>query len=372
MRRLRQDKRGINNVVTAMLGLIIVVIIVANVFIWNYEMNAIDWERGQEEISIENVVRGDSVSYNPTGYGLLQGTRLVSGSAGNLVSDDSVYMTARSYASATSTTSKTDAFIAYRSSSGVDQLSSPKSRSWNGDTAVWNAESEMPSVGNSVLFTRVAYCPVQQRSFEKIVVTLSEEGFLSAYVYDGTSWVTTSNIGQVWMSLPTLATRPYDVAYESVSGEALLVYETVVGGGTKDLAYRTWSLRTGWSQERYYDDPDHPSKIAVTYVELTSVPNSDKIGVAYIDSSNGNANAMVWDGTVFGNFVELTGSVSISTEECVSIASETSGAIVAVAGEGQFIKWSRFTTSWSPVAVFDINSGATSPMNWLKLAQVSG
>lgn len=369
MRRLRQDRRGINNVVTAMLGLIIVVIIVANVFIWNYEMNAIDWERGQENISIENVVRGDSVSYTPTGCSLLQGTRLVSGSTGNLVSDNSIYMTARSYSSATSTTSKTDAFIAYRSNSGIDQLSSPKSRSWNGDTTAWNAESEMPSMGNSVLFTRVAYCPVQQRSFEKIVVTLSEEGFLSVYVYDGISWVTTSNIGQVWMSLPTPATRPYDVAYESVSGEALLVYETVVGGGTKDLAYRTWSLTTGWSPERYYDDVDHASKIGVSFVELTSVSSSDKIGVAYIDSSNSDVNAIVWNGSAFGNVIELTGAVSVTMEECISVASETSGAIVAVAGEGQFIKWSRFTTSWSPIGVFDINSGATSLMNWLKLAQ---
>ena len=101
---------------------------------------------------------------------------------------------------------------------------------------------------------------------------------------------------------------------------------------------------------------------------MTSVPNSDKIGVAYIDSSNNDANAMVWDGAAFSNVLELTDSISIATEECVSISSETSGAIVAVAGEGQFVKWIRFTTSWSPVGTFDINSGATSLMNWLKLS----
>jgi hypothetical protein len=369
MRRFGPDRRGISNVVTAMLGLMIVVIIVANIFIWNYEMNAYDWERAQEEVTIENVIRSNSTSYSPTGYSLLGNTRLVSGSTNNLVSDDSIYMTTRSFASATSAANMTGAFIAYRSSSGMDGLSSPKSRSWDGGKALWSEESEMPDAGNSVLFARVAYCPVQQRSFEKIVVTLSEEGYLDAYVYDGSSWVTTNNLGQVWMSLPALVTRPYDVAYESVSGDALLVYETVVGGGIKDLAYRTWSLKTGWSQEKYYDDSDHASKISVTYVDLTSVPNSDNIGVAYIDSSNNDANAMIWDGSAFSNVLELTGSISIATEECISISSETSGAIVAVAGEGEFIKWSRFTTTWSPVATFDINSGATSPMNWLKLAQ---
>jgi hypothetical protein len=96
MRRLRQDKRGINNVITAMLGLIIVVIIVANVFIWNYEMNAIDLEKSREQVSIESVIRGDSASYNPMGYSLLQGTIIVSGSTNNLASDDSVYVTVQS------------------------------------------------------------------------------------------------------------------------------------------------------------------------------------------------------------------------------------------------------------------------------------
>jgi len=352
-----------------MLGLVIVVIIVANVFIWNYEMNRYDWERALEKVTVENVIRSNSASYSPNTYSLLGNTRLVSGSTSNLVSDDSIYMMTRSFASMTSATNKTDAFIAYRSNSGMDELSSPKSRSWDGDKALWSGESEMPRAANSVLLVRTAYCPIQQRSFEKIVVTLTEEGYLDAYVYDGSSWVTTSNLGQIWMSQPALATRPYDIAYESVSGEALLVYETVVGGGTKDLAYRTWSVNSGWSQEKYYDDSDHASKIIVTYVALTSVPTSDKIGVAYIDSSNNDASAMIWDGSAFNNILELTGSISIVTEECISISSETSGAIVAVAGEGEFIKWSMFTTSWSPVAVFDINSGATSPMNWLKLAQ---
>jgi hypothetical protein len=369
MIRFGLDRRGISYAVTAVLGLVLVVVIVSNVFIWNYEMNEYDWERTQEKVTIDNVIASNSTTYNPTGYSLLGYTRLVSGSTSNLVSDDSIYMMTRSFASVTSTTNKTDAFIAYRSNSGTDGLSSPKSRSWDGDKALWSEESEMPSAGSSVLFARVAYCPIQQRSFEKIVVTLSEEGYLDAYVYDGSSWVTTNHAGQAWMSLPTLATRPYDVAYETVSGDALLVYETVVGGGTKDLAYRTWSLKTGWSQEKYYDDSDHASKIIVTYVALTSVSNSDNIGVAYIDSSNNDANTMIWDGSEFSNVLELTGSVSIATEECISISSETGGAIVAVAGEGEFIKWSRFTTSWSPVATFDINSGATNLMNWLKLAQ---
>ncbi len=39
------------------LGLVIVVVIVSNVFLWNYEMNQLDWEKMRENINIANVTR---------------------------------------------------------------------------------------------------------------------------------------------------------------------------------------------------------------------------------------------------------------------------------------------------------------------------
>jgi len=42
-------------VIVFVLGLVIVVVIVSNVFLWNYEMNQLDWERMQEDIEILDV-----------------------------------------------------------------------------------------------------------------------------------------------------------------------------------------------------------------------------------------------------------------------------------------------------------------------------
>jgi hypothetical protein len=265
------------------------------------------------------------------------------------------------------------AFITYRSSSGAYALSSAKIRAWNNITASWSDEFEMSNAGSPVRFTRMAVCPRSDRAYEKIVVTLSDDGWLDAYVFNGTNWTVTNNIGQVWTTAPSTANRPYDIAYESLSGEALLVYGTTTAGEMNDLAYRTWSPSSGWSQEMYYDDEGHTTKITVTYVALASDPNSDKIGMVYIDGTNSDANAVIWDGSSWGNFVEITRSVSITTEECTAIACESlSGAFMAVAGEGGFIKWTRFTTSWSPVGIFDTNSAANSAMNWLKLTSSQG
>ena len=181
LKRFKHAKRGLSNVIVVMLSLVILVVISANVILWSYQMNQLDWEKMKEDISIADIERinrsswfvaqseytvndgsyisgsytdtqavdsryerftealatpiyypnGYSVSYgtylsgtvpgsvqtvdsdyfivrsagtassttayNPLGYSLLGSTTLVSGTTGDLVSNNGVYMTFRSY-----------------------------------------------------------------------------------------------------------------------------------------------------------------------------------------------------------------------------------------------------------------------------------
>jgi hypothetical protein len=54
-RRLRRDRRGISNVIVVVLSLVIILAIVSNVVLWNYDMNQVDWEKMKENVSITNV-----------------------------------------------------------------------------------------------------------------------------------------------------------------------------------------------------------------------------------------------------------------------------------------------------------------------------
>ena len=64
--RVKQDQRGISSVIVVMLSLVILVIISANVILWSYQMNQLDWEKMQEAINIVDVTRvGEAWSYNP-------------------------------------------------------------------------------------------------------------------------------------------------------------------------------------------------------------------------------------------------------------------------------------------------------------------
>ena len=58
-RRLRRDRRGISNVIVVVLSLVIILAIVSNVVLWNYDMNQVDWEKMKENITITGVTNAN-------------------------------------------------------------------------------------------------------------------------------------------------------------------------------------------------------------------------------------------------------------------------------------------------------------------------
>lgn len=63
IKRLKGDKRGVSNVIVVMLSLVLIVVIVANVVLWSYQMNQFDWERVQENLKIVDVARVTNSSW---------------------------------------------------------------------------------------------------------------------------------------------------------------------------------------------------------------------------------------------------------------------------------------------------------------------
>ena len=55
IKHLNQDKRGISNVIVVVLSLVIILAIVSNIVLWNYDMNQVDWEKMKENVTIINV-----------------------------------------------------------------------------------------------------------------------------------------------------------------------------------------------------------------------------------------------------------------------------------------------------------------------------
>ena len=55
--RLKRDRRGVSNIIVVVLSLVIIVAIIANIVLWSYEMNQLDWEKMKEDMSMTNVER---------------------------------------------------------------------------------------------------------------------------------------------------------------------------------------------------------------------------------------------------------------------------------------------------------------------------
>jgi len=74
----RQNRKGLSNIIVVVLSLVILVVIVANVILWSYQMNQLDWERTQESFVISSVTPITRSSWFAAQgeYQLLQGSRI--------------------------------------------------------------------------------------------------------------------------------------------------------------------------------------------------------------------------------------------------------------------------------------------------------
>lgn len=299
--------------------------------------------------------------YHPDRAKPLGWSSRLSGQPQDLSRDDGVYMVFNSYISEASPDTPSRAIVAYRSTDGSG-VRYPKYREFYKE---WGPQRELERIG-TVRTVRVAYCTRLERLQEVIIIALDTSGYLHAYVYNGTKWNYTQ-LGRIWTTAPTTPDRPFDIAYERTSGRALVVYANTLTDGEKDLSYRIWN-GTAWSDEYYIDDPGHATHVRYRWVilETNPRPGSNEIGMVAIDGTNRDANAAIWNGSSWGEWQEITNSVSNEYYECTAIAYEYStGYLMAVAGYGSLIAWTRYTGTWSTPSFLDINPSATLRMRWL-------
>ncbi len=280
----------------------------------------------------------------------------------------SSYSYERSSQAATQTiiSANAKAFIAYASNTGSFLMASPKGETWTGEA--WVSPEELSTTGSTIRWLRAVSCPLASRYYEKIVITLSEDSYISAFVWTGSSWAVTDDIGLV--NPAAAAYRSFDVAYEGTSGDAVLVYAVNSASGSHDIAYRVWN-GAGWSVESYIDDAGHGGDINYRWMALRSDPTagSDEIAMIAVNQSNGDADAWIWNGSSWGNFIELeTNLSSVRTCECLGLAYESSSgrALFAwcAAGNVEARVWSG--SAWEaeiPAVVIS----TTSNVRWITL-----
>ena len=233
------------------------------------------------------------------------------------------------------------------------------------DQAVYNSSSGLDASANmqGVGDWRIIQGAASADGSEAIVL-----GVDSSNQIDGQMWT-----GSAWSALPfnSLATVSdsfwwgFDVAYESQSGDAVIVWNNGTSG-TAGLSYRVWN-GSAWSSTSTITTPlaGEPNQM-----QLASAPDTNEM-VLIVSNASGNDYALVWNGSSWGNSITLHTGADNLTEVNVTYE-QTSGDALVIHGklsdEMYYRTWNG--SSWSAEGSITVPAGTTtsSSSRWSTIA----
>ncbi|MCK5640861.1 MAG: hypothetical protein KAJ19_08690, partial [Gammaproteobacteria bacterium] len=157
------------------------------------------------------------------------------------------------------------------------------------------------------------------------------------------------------------AFRQFDIAIESQSGDALVIY----ADGGNNFAYRVWD-GSSWSAEQTYDITEISG--GLVFIEAASNPNSDEIAVLVTDVAS-DAQGLIWDGDSFGNQQLLETLLGLNSRQCHDVEyMQSSGEAMYVWGPNiNGFEYRIWDGTWSA----ENEGGADPPLgdniNWCSL-----
>ncbi len=192
---------------------------------------------------------------------------------------------------------------------------------------------------------------------EAIVVGVDAGKLIQGEMWDGANWTPLSinDLG----SAPSDNYWGFDVAYESNSGDAVLVW-----ADGANLTYSDWD-GASWTAPAVvvgYTGAD------ATQMQLAASPDSDAM-VLVISDKNKDDWALVWDGTAWGNEIALTGIGSQDHTDVSVIYEQQSGDAMVVYAKDQvevhYRVWDG--VAWSAEGTITAPIGPTGKARWTTL-----
>lgn len=238
---------------------------------------------------------------------------------------DAIYDTLTESTATENTALKTNGFTAYRDS--TTSLNQAKYRYWNGNTASFNGQNLFDTAGSPIRFVREAYGTTTATREYIIVASISDDGYIDVYVWNGESWAITNNLVSSGTTSNTY--QCFDIAFEKTSGEALLVYST--GATSNEIGTVTWSTGSGWGTPTAFELTYTTGR--VNWINLATCSglragstDDDEIAMIYNDA-NVDVHGYVWTGSAWslmGASAVWDASSAIATEEEIAVACEYS------------------------------------------------
>ncbi len=240
-----------------------------------------------------------------------------------------------------------------------DTSSTPQTSDWDG--SIFGATGNTTSLADRYRTMQGAEAPTRD---EKIVVGIDAGGNTAMLMWDGSSWSSIALTGTVsetyWYGA--------EVAYEQVSGDAVVVWNDNSQAAGDMLRYAVWD-GSNWST---------PQSIAA-YVgaepqnlRLAFDPGSDAM-VLVVSDVVADDYALVWDGDTWGNAIALDKSGTVESDQsaiAVAFEAQSGEAMVTYGKNGDANVYYRMWdgSSWTAEADVTPAAGITGEVAWLSSA----
>ena len=257
--------------------------------------------------NVNNLVMGDSVTMDLPTSGITSTTHAVLGSVPTAAHSEG--------ASTLSPDDANEVRLVYGSLNSPD--SKPRTRVWDELTASWSTETQSLGSDGRKRFVRHVLSPTSNEELTAFTTDQGGQFLVEVANWDGSNW-----------TLDTMRTvtddrhsdkRNFDIAYESMSGQAILVYTD--GGQT--VYYRTRSGGTWSGESTLFGSKPHNN--TVMWVQLVPQPGSDRVALVYCDW-DADLYSIIWDGNSWleaETEIELETSLENSDRQNFSAAYES-------------------------------------------------
>ncbi len=252
----------------------------------------------------------------------------------------------------------------YDGSNPPDTPQIPRSRTW--DQQIWKSEKEANGFGldsNNWFVIKSG----SVRKNEKILAVSDAAKDINVQISDGILWDHSMELAG---TLRDDKYRGFDIAYESISGNALIAYSNDSSLTKQIPKYRIWN-GTEWSAEM---DTQAIGTADIHWIVLVSNPLSDEILMVTLDRANKDIYAQVWNGSAWGNVVLIESQASRDDCLCLDVTYEQQsgyGMIVWGGDSGSnknmnYRRWKGGNGNWSEPQVS--LTPAKNQVNWVRLA----
>lgn len=222
---------------------------------------------------------------------------------------------------------------------GLSTNAAPRERAWDG--SAFGTESSAATATANIQWVVNQEAPGRA---ENVIGTGASTGNISFQVRSSGSWGNLISVGAVGTTND--AQRSFDVAYEQISGDAMVVYEKDTTSD-KAVYYQTWN-GTSWSGENTltYSSGSNGNSL---WGRLEAKPLTDEI-MFISEDNNSDIRGIVWDGSSWTNEQLLTTAATSATTTLVfDVAYEytSKDALVAYGTGTTWNFWTYSAGTWT-------------------------